>query len=235
MLPAPRPGYVRRSVAAVWALPGTGGTHDGRQVRRRGLADDGHGRRHVSAMARELVERSGVRETADNVRRALTREHQKLFPTSSPVAPGPAKLLQHHSHSARSLIHPRSRPQSAAIKSLYSDNGQRRCTADGASGLPFPNRHRCSVRPSRAPPPTKTELQLRAISTLGLATTPFSRLRCPIFRWCLDAPHVARPIKRQSEQPQFHIFSQRNAVDHPRSYPGFEGGKTVQLNGSPNL
>jgi len=34
-------------------------------------------------MARELVERNGIGETADSVWRALTAEHQKLFPTNS--------------------------------------------------------------------------------------------------------------------------------------------------------
>jgi hypothetical protein len=34
-------------------------------------------------MARELVERNGIGETADSVWRALTAEHQKLFPTTS--------------------------------------------------------------------------------------------------------------------------------------------------------
>ncbi len=37
----------------------------------------------LSAMARELVERNGIRETADAVWRALNTEHQKLFPTNS--------------------------------------------------------------------------------------------------------------------------------------------------------
>jgi hypothetical protein len=37
----------------------------------------------LSAMARELVERNGVGESADEVWRALHREHQKLFPTAS--------------------------------------------------------------------------------------------------------------------------------------------------------
>jgi hypothetical protein len=37
----------------------------------------------LSAMARELVERSGVGESADAVWKALNREHQKLFPTAS--------------------------------------------------------------------------------------------------------------------------------------------------------
>ena len=37
----------------------------------------------LSAMARELVERSGIGETADAVWKALNAEHQKLFPTST--------------------------------------------------------------------------------------------------------------------------------------------------------
>src|SRR5438309_2207710 len=36
----------------------------------------------LSAMARELVERNGIGETADSVWRALSTEHQKLFPTA---------------------------------------------------------------------------------------------------------------------------------------------------------
>ena len=38
----------------------------------------------LSAMARELVERNGIGETADAVWKALNTEHQTLFPTSSP-------------------------------------------------------------------------------------------------------------------------------------------------------
>ena len=37
----------------------------------------------LSAMARELVERNGIGESADSVWRALTAEHQKLFPGRS--------------------------------------------------------------------------------------------------------------------------------------------------------
>ena len=37
----------------------------------------------LSAMARELVERNGIGETADAVWRALSTEHQKRFPTNS--------------------------------------------------------------------------------------------------------------------------------------------------------
>jgi hypothetical protein len=38
----------------------------------------------LSAMARELVERNGIGDTADSVWRALSAEHQKLFPGKSP-------------------------------------------------------------------------------------------------------------------------------------------------------
>src|SRR5712692_10409260 len=37
----------------------------------------------LSAMARELVERNGIGETADSVWKALSAEHQKLFPAAS--------------------------------------------------------------------------------------------------------------------------------------------------------
>ena len=37
----------------------------------------------LSAMARELVERNGIGETADAVWRALNTKHQKLFPTTA--------------------------------------------------------------------------------------------------------------------------------------------------------
>jgi hypothetical protein len=40
----------------------------------------------LSAMARELVERNGIGESADAVWKALNREHQKLFPTTSQTA-----------------------------------------------------------------------------------------------------------------------------------------------------
>jgi len=36
----------------------------------------------LTAMARELVERNGIGETADAVWKALNAEHQKLFPTA---------------------------------------------------------------------------------------------------------------------------------------------------------
>jgi len=49
-------------------------------------------------MARELVERNGIGETADAVWKALNAEHQKLFPTNSdsdhtPLIEAPPALL----------------------------------------------------------------------------------------------------------------------------------------------
>ena len=38
----------------------------------------------LSAMARELVQRNGIGESADAVWKALHTEHQKLFPATSP-------------------------------------------------------------------------------------------------------------------------------------------------------
>jgi hypothetical protein len=38
----------------------------------------------LSAMARELVERNGIGESADAIWRTLNTEHQKLFPAASP-------------------------------------------------------------------------------------------------------------------------------------------------------
>jgi hypothetical protein len=38
----------------------------------------------LSAMARELVERNGIGETADAVWKTLNAEHQKLFPAVTP-------------------------------------------------------------------------------------------------------------------------------------------------------
>jgi hypothetical protein len=52
----------------------------------------------LSAMARELVERNGIGETADAVWKALNTEHQKLFPATSrsngdaPLVKAPALL-----------------------------------------------------------------------------------------------------------------------------------------------
>ena len=53
----------------------------------------------LSAMARELVERNGIGDSADAVWKALNREHQKLFPTASSRTEGllcaePSGILQ---------------------------------------------------------------------------------------------------------------------------------------------
>jgi hypothetical protein len=60
----------------------------------------------LSAMARELVERNGIGETADAVWKALNTEHQKLFPTNSrcddvSLIEAPTTLLETRSDSAR--------------------------------------------------------------------------------------------------------------------------------------
>jgi superfamily II DNA or RNA helicase len=47
----------------------------------------------LSAMARELVERNGIGETADAVWKALNSEHQKRFPATSPTN-GDAALIE---------------------------------------------------------------------------------------------------------------------------------------------
>ena len=47
----------------------------------------------LSAMARELVERNGIGETADAVWKSLNAEHQKLFPATS-RSDGDVSLLE---------------------------------------------------------------------------------------------------------------------------------------------
>jgi superfamily II DNA or RNA helicase len=46
----------------------------------------------LSAMARELVERNGIGETADAVWKALSTEHQKLFPATSRAIDEPSEV-----------------------------------------------------------------------------------------------------------------------------------------------
>ena len=63
----------------------------------------------LSAMARELVERNGIGETADAVWKALNTEHQKLFPATSrsidePSAAEPEALLPSIRSDAAGLI-----------------------------------------------------------------------------------------------------------------------------------
>jgi hypothetical protein len=56
----------------------------------------------LSAMARELVERNGIGETADAVWKALNAENQKLFPTATgsngdiPASDPPGTLIESH-------------------------------------------------------------------------------------------------------------------------------------------
>jgi superfamily II DNA or RNA helicase len=63
----------------------------------------------LSAMARELVERNGIGDTADSVWRALTAEHQKLFPTTSgcsddAASPERPDILLGTQHDAAGLV-----------------------------------------------------------------------------------------------------------------------------------
>jgi hypothetical protein len=85
----------------------------------------------LSAMARELVERNGIGDTADSVWRALSTEHQKLFPTNSrsddnassieiadPLLdrqPGPASLVEEAMDTASIVVFGQ-RPQSLSGK-----------------------------------------------------------------------------------------------------------------------
>ena len=81
----------------------------------------------LSAMARELVERNRIGETADAVWKALNTEHQKLFPTTSggsddassiempgtllDTQPGPASLVEGAMDTASIVVFGR-RPES---------------------------------------------------------------------------------------------------------------------------
>jgi hypothetical protein len=71
-----------------------------------GLQNIDEGDDMLSAMARELVERNGIGDTADSVWRALSTEHQKLFPGNSHSDDGassfeiPAVLLETRSDPA---------------------------------------------------------------------------------------------------------------------------------------
>jgi hypothetical protein len=85
----------------------------------------------LSAMARELVERNGIGETADSVWRAISTEHQKLFPATSPsedetspiempgillgTQPSPAGLVE-SAMDAASMVVFGQRPQSLSRK-----------------------------------------------------------------------------------------------------------------------
>jgi hypothetical protein len=84
----------------------------------------------LSAMARELVERNGIGDTADSIWRALTAEHRKLFPGRSQIddasftempgilletQPEPAGLVE-SAMDAGSLVVFGQRPQSLSRK-----------------------------------------------------------------------------------------------------------------------
>jgi len=84
----------------------------------------------LSAMARELVARNGIGESADAVWKALNAEHQKLFPTASePVdevpLPGlPAKANQNGTD-ARVLVEELIDASSVLIFGQRSGGGRR--------------------------------------------------------------------------------------------------------------
>jgi hypothetical protein len=70
----------------------------------------------LSAMARELVEKNGIGETADKVWRALTQEHQKLFPPSSNASPLPNEVVD-----APSALNMESEPARLIEEAIITD------------------------------------------------------------------------------------------------------------------
>ena len=71
----------------------------------------------LSAMARELVERNGIGESADSVWKALCTEHKKLFPsTACPVDDGSSVEL------APSLLAGQDRPAALIEEAIGSDS-----------------------------------------------------------------------------------------------------------------
>jgi hypothetical protein len=60
------------------------------------------------------------------------------------------------------------------------------------------------------------------------------KLVLPIFWRCLDAPHIAGLIQRQSQQPKPFVFADRDAVDYSRGSAGFRR-ETFQPYGGANV
>src|SRR5947209_20610748 len=63
----------------------------------------------LSPMAREMVEKNGIGESADAVWRSLNEEHQKLFPTAQPTMPEivgdvPINVMAHNTSPAAELV-----------------------------------------------------------------------------------------------------------------------------------
>jgi hypothetical protein len=85
----------------------------------------------LSAMARELVERNGIGESADAVWRALNAEHQKLFPTASEslgqmVPPELSRNILANDSDARTLIRELGDSSSVLIFGQRPGSGGRR-------------------------------------------------------------------------------------------------------------
>lgn len=78
----------------------------------------------LSAMARELVERNGIGETADAVWKALNAEHQKLFPATS-GSNGDAALIDMTPVLAGTQASPRNLVEEAIASGSVSVFGQR--------------------------------------------------------------------------------------------------------------
>ncbi|HEX3106640.1 MAG TPA: hypothetical protein VHQ22_19540, partial [Terriglobales bacterium] len=74
----------------------------------------------LSAMARELVERNGIGESADAVWKSLNAEHQKLFPRTS-RSNGEVPLID----SSPILLETESNPATPVADAIDHDQGQR--------------------------------------------------------------------------------------------------------------
>ena len=101
----------------------------------------------LSAMARELVERNGIGDTADSVWRALSTEHQKLFPTTSgcggdATSPEPPDILLGTQYDPAGLVE-------GAIDTgpiVVSGGDWDHCQVEGGAGSQLSqNRRRCSA------------------------------------------------------------------------------------------
>jgi len=97
----------------------------------------------LSAMARELVERNGIGETADAVWKALNVEHQKLFPTTSPrndaTSFSEASILTAPQEDAAGLVEGAFDTERVLVfgRRPESPSGRRRRTRPAAPEQPF--------------------------------------------------------------------------------------------------
>jgi superfamily II DNA or RNA helicase len=84
----------------------------------------------LSAMARELVERNGIGETADSVWKALNTKHQKLFP-ATPPSNGDAPLIEAPAILPGAQADPAALVEEAIAKSSVLIFGQRPGSVSG--------------------------------------------------------------------------------------------------------